>query len=73
MDSNNELHNVEAKDCPFCERSELVPSDEVIHNGAQHIFFVICGGCGTRGPWGGNDSEAVKKWNHRISPESCAE
>lgn len=57
---------VELGACPFCEPREeqIAPvlADEQIWGGTRTIHYVACGGCGACGPWGGSESEAVRRW-----------
>lgn len=40
----------------------LMVTEEALHWG-KHIHFVCCGNCGTRGPWGDSESQALALWN----------
>jgi hypothetical protein len=53
----------------------MVISEEDIWNGNRIIFFMACGTCGTRGPWGDTEEEAENKWNERDhrNPEPAPE
>jgi Lar family restriction alleviation protein len=59
-------------ECPFCsEEANSIPTlilgDELIHGGTRRIHFVVCGNCGTRGPWGRTESDALNRWNRVYS------
>lgn len=52
--------------CPFCGNIELIVLDEDIpQHIRKHAFIVICGDCGTRGPWGYTEKQAIELWNAR--------
>lgn len=40
----------------------LILTDETLHWG-RLIHVVACGNCGTRGPWGDSESQALALWN----------
>lgn len=51
------------------EPSEGCPpmlTEEVLIWGNQ-IHFVCCGQCGTRGPWGKTESDALSRWNNAFN------
>jgi hypothetical protein len=54
--------------CPFCAAQNVaaekatILTDEVLEWG-RTIHFVACGRCGTRGPWGSSESDALLSWN----------
>lgn len=56
----------EIKPCPFCGKksSLLVDHDEL------NWFFIHCSpsdfGCGTTGPGGISEEDALEKWNIRV-------
>lgn len=56
--------------CPFHESTwspenvGCILTDEDL--GWRHIFNVVCGCCGARGPWGNTESAALEKWNGRV-------
>ena len=51
--------------CHFCDSDELVVSD-VERDGCDPEEWpsaVMCGSCGTSGPWGTTEYRAVEAWN----------
>jgi hypothetical protein len=64
------LWHAEIRACPFCvphERTiEPCLSHEEIWNGTRLIHYVVCGGCGTCGPWANSESEAIALWGARA-------
>ena len=64
------LWHADVARCPFCAPREgmiepCVTSEEV-WNGPHTIHFIVCGGCGTRGPWASTESEAIARWEARA-------
>jgi hypothetical protein len=59
----------EVADCPFCvaagRHSDCTGLDADQVDGCW-IKFVSCGNCGTHGPWGRTESEALSQWNRRA-------
>ena len=52
--------------CPFCGNRQLIVSDDDCGaNVREHVDIVVCGDCGTRGPWGDTEADAIERWNRR--------
>lgn len=55
--------------CPICllvygaGGDETILTEELLPADRRWIFFVACGGCGTRGPWGKTESHGLVQWN----------
>lgn len=47
---------------PQDREAALILSDEQLNSG-KVAHFVCCGNCGTRGPWGDSESQALVLWN----------
>lgn len=57
---------LQLRSCPFCGNTELISDlEEVPQNIRESVWIIICGECGTRGPWGNDEKEAEKLWNIR--------
>lgn len=56
----------EVADCPFCaaagRHSDCTGLDADQVDGCW-VKYVACGNCGTHGPWGSTESQAVARWN----------
>ena len=61
--------------CGACEVlgvNGLPPSETIVdtdHNGTRWYHTVKCGSCGTSGPWGRTESEALAKWAKVWQPK----
>lgn len=57
------MDQIHLKPCPFCgsEDCEVTDVDEILKTN-----WVICNQCGTFGPDGSTEAEAIEKWNQRI-------
>lgn len=63
------LWHADMRACPFCKPREVMIepclSHEEIWNGTRLVHLVVCGGCGTCGPWADSESEAMARWEAR--------
>lgn len=50
------------KPCPFCDSTELEPSEIT-----DTAFTVYCNKCHSSGPEGVTMEEAIRKWNRRVN------
>lgn len=48
--------------CPFCGNTDL----EVVTCSDWTTHYVSCSDCGTEGPSGKTESEAIEKWDKRV-------
>jgi len=60
--------NEELKPCPFCGKRSSCEARYVF--GAPYPWAVFCRRCGTWGPHGATERDAIKKWNKRASKKA---
>ena len=54
------------RSCPFCGSHELIFSEtDCGENVQEYAIIVVCGNCGTCGPWAKNYEESASLWNRR--------
>jgi len=52
--------------CPFCGSRTLAESNtDCMDNVQEYAHIIVCGDCGTRGPWGKTEADAIELWNRR--------
>ncbi len=55
--------SAEMSACPFCEAGHPHLEETDVRSWA-----VVCGGCGTIGPVGRDEAQAIDRWNRRPLP-----
>lgn len=52
--------------CPFCGNRQLISSEDDCGDNVRDLaHIIVCGDCGTRGPWGDTEADAIERWNRR--------